>query len=56
VTLDFTKGGEKSFSFSGVNDFLKKIPRNHLIAQRLLAPQKLAQRAETSRLSFSSIA
>jgi hypothetical protein len=52
VTLDFTKGGEKSFSFSGVNDFLKKIPRNHLIAQRLLAPQKLAQRAEDEPVEF----
>ncbi|HNY26471.1 MAG TPA: GreA/GreB family elongation factor [Candidatus Sumerlaeota bacterium] len=52
VTLDFTKGGEKSFSFGGVNDFLKKIPRNHLIAQRLLSPRKLAQRAEDEPVEF----
>ncbi len=52
VTIHFSKGGEKSFSFSGVNDFLKKIPRNHLIAQRLLAPRKLAQRAEDEPVEF----
>ena len=52
VHLRFTKGGSKSFSFSGVNEFLKKMPRSHLFAQRLLAPERLATRAQEQPVAF----
>lgn len=52
VHLKFTKGGEKSFSFGGVNEYLKKIPRSHLLAKRLLRPEKLLQEAQKDPVAF----
>ncbi|MBN1865934.1 GreA/GreB family elongation factor [Candidatus Sumerlaeota bacterium] len=52
AVIHFPSQGEKSFSFEGVREFLKKIPRSHLFAQRLLAPKALAERAEKKPAEF----
>jgi transcription elongation factor GreA len=53
VTIAFLRHGEKSFSFSGVREFLKKIPRSHLLAQRVLDPKRLVERAESDPVEFA---
>ncbi|HUT25418.1 MAG TPA: GreA/GreB family elongation factor [Sumerlaeia bacterium] len=53
VTIAFLRHGEKSFSFSGVREFLQKIPRSHLLAQRVLEPKRLAERAESDPVEFA---
>lgn len=52
VTIEFREMGAKSFSFAGVREFLKKVSKSHLFAQRLLRPERLVQRAKDSPVEF----
>lgn len=52
VIVSFPNHGEKTFTFDGVKEFLKKLPKNHLLAQRLIDPAGLARRAEKDPVEF----
>ncbi len=52
VRLEFLTQGEKTFSFAGVREFLKRIPRSNFFAQRVLDPESLATRADKEPVEF----
>ncbi|MFP4380113.1 MAG: transcription elongation factor GreA [Candidatus Sumerlaeia bacterium] len=52
VDIEFRAHGLKTFSFDGVREFLQKIPRSSFQAQRLLNPDKLAEKANAEPVEF----
>ncbi|NQU44329.1 GreA/GreB family elongation factor [bacterium] len=52
VFIRFQDDGEKSFSFQGVKEFLKRLPLSHFLSQRLLNPEALKRKAQQTPVEF----
>ncbi|HBF34890.1 TPA: hypothetical protein DDW35_10055 [Candidatus Sumerlaeota bacterium] len=52
VHFHFQEQGDKSFSFAGVKEYLKKLPKTHFLAQRMINPKMLTKRAEAEPVEF----
>ncbi len=52
VHIDFAEVGDKTFSFQGANEFLKRVAPSHLYAQRIKNPERLKKRAIEDPVAF----
>jgi transcription elongation factor GreA len=52
VHITFAKLGDKTFSFQGANEFLKRVAPSHLYAQRLKRPERLKKNAKEDPVGF----